>query len=1539
VELAERVRNQWEREAGLRQLFQPVPLRVRWSSTGKPVAASRDVVLNEPEIDWEELPLRGDASKIATAFQGLPHRQLVVIGAAGAGKSVLAMLLTLSLLNDREPGDPVPVLLPISSWDPAEEEVPDFVARRLGEEYPDLAKSAGDGLSLAGLLVARALVLPVLDGMDELPQSLHPQAVEELDRWTSPGRSVVVTCRTAEYARAVGAGGSVISRAAVIEIEPVTPEDAIEFLSHPAPSRPRWQQVFDHLRASPHSPLARTLSTPLMVALARTAYRTPTTSPAGLLVLDNGPAVAASLIEGFISGIYGADPSRARALRRRSRKYRADYAARWLSCLSYHLYLAGTSDLWWWQLTPGFMSAQPGRVRYGYTAACILAVAGCVLAVGLPFNLCAAVWAAVTAALALGAGAAGWFRFMWPAGYPLQLPRHYRLSRQRRVRDACLRWCFGVMFGLLTGLAIAAPLVGLAGAAACGLMAVAMPAMPAPAGRQRQAGPRTTIRSNWRSVLTAAVQYGLPCGAIFSVIAELIAGPRELMVAGCAAVLAYGIAAASSAGLWTWIWFRAAHLDLAAHRQLPVQLWNFLDDAHHRGALRQAGTAWQFRHALLQDHLARTTHQYRLRTLADTGDQDAADRLADLLTTQGRVDEAIIILRPRANAGDWDAARRLAGLLARHGRAEEAITLWRPLADAGDLDAADRLADLLARQGRVEEAITVWRPRADDGDRTATGRLAELLARYGRAEEAIAVLRARADTGDLYAVDRLADLLTAQGRVEEAITLWRPHADAGDQDATRRLAGLLNAQGRVEEAVTLWRDRADAGDQYAAGQLADLLATHRRMEELRALTDAGDLYAMDRLAELLTLQGQADEAVALWRRRADAGDRYAAGRLADLLTTQGRVGDAIAVLRPRADAGDPSAVGRLADLLTRQGQIDQAIAVLRRLGSDADGWNPAGRLAELLVAHGRPEEAIAVLRPRADAGDHDATRRLAELLTRRGRAEEAITLLRRRVDAGDQNAAEHLAHLLTTQSRVKEAITLLRPRADAGDRDATGRLAELLTGQGRADEAITLLRAHVDAGDRDATGRLAELLARHGRVDEAITLLRAPADAGYRDATRRLAELLTAQGRLEEAITLLRAPADAGDHYAMGRLADLLARLGLAEELRARADAGDMFAAYRLADLLARLGLAEELRARADAGDMFATRRLMELLDQARLAELRRCLGPLGRGLPVWAQRHAGRAVLLQLDTKDLVELNSVAVEAQLRTSHVEPPDAGGAHADLLNRFLPVRVQVGAPGSERLGVMLAQVLLVADLETVVVHLADEPARALELAVGKDVTVDEPFPVDRRAGVVRAGDAVVEHPAADLQLAVEEREVAGNVGLADVLGDADRADRVEVSFLDIAVVRVPDLREVLEAGPLDRLLGPERLLLRQRDAERLDPVLAGRVHDHAAPAAANVKEPHARLQVKLARDEVELVLLRLFERGVLGRVDGAGVRHRRAEHPLVEAVGDVIVVGDRACVALLRVHGTDGEPPPRDRNLLRRRGHPGEQHLRPAEVPQ
>ena len=1094
ADLAATLRSDWGQEAVLREVTRPAPVLVSWSSTGRR-SADRPVVLDEAGTDWRQLPLRGQLDglnqAIVDAFRALPHRQLMVLGQPGAGKSVFAILLTLGLIDHPGQGEPLPVLLPINVWDP-EESVEDFVARRVAEDYTPVLAPHGDPPGLARQLVTNRLLLPILDGLDELPSDAHARAVGRLDEYASSGRPLVVTCRSREYEQAV-VRGRVLSRAAVIELEPVSVEAAIGYLSQPT-ADPRWTPVFVELRHHHDGLLAKVLSTPLMVAMARTAYQDPRSRPSDLLTLTTTELITGRLMDAFLTAAY--TRSLAASGGRSADRYSPGQARRWLTTLAFHLYQAGTRDLHWWQIKPGLLSDRPARSRVITIAAAPVIVAAVAAAAGAAAG---AGWgtarAATAATMAMLIGSSGWLRPLWPNGCPPYVPTSFRTpQQQRRIRWAGMSG-YSLGCGVLTGLVTTAWSTALTAGVICAVLTVPLPLWHLRSLPRRDVQTRS-LPVNHDQATAAAIQYGVISGAVYTIAARLThAGPGLPLVAATV----YAAVAALAAGEWTWIRFRLAYARLCWNRQLPPRLWPFLDDAHQRGVLRRTGTVYQFRHALLQDRLASPLVLQHLRALVRAGIPSAAGRLADMLDRQGLVEEAIAVLQARA--------------------------------DAGDQSTADRLADLLARQGRVEEL----RARADAGDQYAAGRLAHLLARQGRVEE----LRARADAGDQYAAGRLADLLDRQGRLEEAIAVLQARADAGDQYAAGRLADLLDRQGRLEEAIAVLQARADAGNWLAALGLNKLLVRQGRVEELQARADAGDRSAAESLADLLDRQGRLEEAIAVLQARADAGDQSTADRLADLLARQGRVEE----LQARADAGDQYAAVSLADLFDRQGRVEEAIAVLQaradvypagRRGAP-DVRAAADRLADLLARQGRVEE----LQARADAGDQYAAVSLADLFDRQGRVEEAIAVLQARADVypADRRgapdvraAADRLADLLARQGRVEE----LQARADAGDQSAADRLADLPDGQGLDDRLTAIARAWIDAL---VAGRYASLpdVGRH--IEQAITVLRYLADDDE-SAAEQLASLLARQGRVEE----LQARADVGDRFAVDQLADILAR-------------------------------------------------------------------------------------------------------------------------------------------------------------------------------------------------------------------------------------------------------------------------------------------------------------------------------------------------------------------------------------------------------------
>lgn len=1228
--LAAEVKFQWTQEAGLRQILQPMPLQVRWSSTGRPVSASRDVVLDdEVEADWQELPMEGDADEIVDAFRSLPHSQLVILGEAGAGKSVLAMLLTLGILENLAPGERVPLLLPIASWNPTAEQPREFIVRRLREEYMFLTGPRPRGQDLAELLVTRGRILPILDGLDELPVAWHSLAIESLDRFAASS-ALVVTCRATDYEQAVARTGSLLSRAAVLEMKPVGVKRVIAFLSHPAPGRDRWRAVFKHLRKHPDDALAQALSRPLMTALARITYQARDTNPAELLEKTDFSGITGSLIGSFVSSVYRSDSSPGG---QPWRPYAPDRAVHWLGSLAYQLYRAGTRDLWWWELRADVLWRRPGSARSsayfvrphlfsqwvlgplrslrseepailgGFLAGCL--VIGSAFGSALAAGSRLAVVASITVALIITVSAAELFRMLWPAGYPPYITQRRKPLPERLVGIPNIRLmkitlgvtvgvfyataihvlpgpppsrivllsyalvggiigglppvrsapiAFGVLFGVMVGELINSALLGLLGGVACGMIATIAPNLSLPV-RMRRSGPRMTTHTNYRNAAAAAIQYALTGGIVFGVGANFVSRGPGVLFSAVIAGLVYAFAAAYCAGLWPLTRFRLTHALLASRGWLPWHLWTFLEDAHRRGVLRQAGTVWQFRHALLQNYLARRILLEQTRKRAMTGDKDAALHLAKMLAEQGRLDEAIAILVPHVQVGDRATQYELAKLLAHEGQVDQ----LRHRAEGGDRMAAERLVDVLCGQGRVGDALVFMRSRETIGEQDWNWRIADLLAKDGRVGE----LRERAEANEV-AAQRLAELLAELYRVDEAIQVLRPHAAAEEH--------AFSPDGIVFVMDNRWH-------------LAKLLADAGRINELMTCAEAGDRAALEHVTDFWAGQGRIDKAIetleahigtdsyAAWRQQAEV--KFTGGlvigfdpqqRLAELLVEAGRGEQLMA----RAYAKDKQAEKRMIQVFADQGNVDDAIEIMQILLFRDRGFpDTHARLVEMLTKAGRVDQ----LRARADAGDHLAACSLGKLLAEQGLVDDAITLLREHsrtilqdhaqgLSTDVLQAAQELAELLARQGRIDE----LQERTDAGDVAAAERLADLLAERGRVNEAVTILGRLAEGDDARAAYRLDKLLVDHGRVNE----LQLRAEQGDRHATKMLLELLYTQGRVDE----LRVRAELGDGEAARRLADLLVGLGCVDEaiaiLQIRANLGDWYAATRLPELLDR---------------------------------------------------------------------------------------------------------------------------------------------------------------------------------------------------------------------------------------------------------------------------------------------------------------------------------------------------------------------------------
>ncbi|MFF0152240.1 NACHT domain-containing protein [Micromonospora sp. NPDC005203] len=358
---------QWSAEVAARQLHSPRPLRLRWRPTGRAVQVSAATVAGsatefEGQLLQDPRDTRPPATALAAAFHDHPQRQLVILGEPGAGKTTLAILYTLAAIDNSGPDGPVPVLLSVAGWDPVEP-LQSWLTNRIMLDYPQLA---GRSDELAALLADR-LVVPVLDGLDEMPGPRRPHALRELDRAAATGLRMVLTCRSDEFQHTVDEAGA-LALAAVIDVEPVRIVDAEVYLTQREVSgSQRWQPVLEAMRRDPDGPLATALSTPLMIGLARRVYQAPQSAPQQLVALATAKAVERHLLEGFLPSVYP-DPAAARR------------ASRWLAFLAHHCRdRMRDPNLEWWRLA----RAAPRAALVTLTVALFGVLVGIPMAVAL----------------------------------------------------------------------------------------------------------------------------------------------------------------------------------------------------------------------------------------------------------------------------------------------------------------------------------------------------------------------------------------------------------------------------------------------------------------------------------------------------------------------------------------------------------------------------------------------------------------------------------------------------------------------------------------------------------------------------------------------------------------------------------------------------------------------------------------------------------------------------------------------------------------------------------------------------------------------------------------------------------------------------------------------------------------------------------------------------------------------------------------------------------------------------------------------------
>jgi hypothetical protein len=584
-QLAAEVLRFWEREAKARRITTPVPAAVRWTWARMDVAARAEEVQSSVLTAGVVTSLRTDL------YERLRRpMRLVILGGPGAGKTTAMMLLLIDILRNRASGSPapVPIWLTLGGWNPESTPLLAWAEAVLVRDHPGLAAGDGKGRTLVGELLRTGCIALFLDGLDEMPLSLRMAALSTIDRDTS-GLHVVLTSRSNEYRSAVQ--GSRLWSTAVIEMLPVEGVHAAQFLlaEQLAERRNAWQRVTRHLLEYPTGVAAQTLSSPLALSLARDAYSR--SDPARMLDEQTYPtpeALRRGLLDRTLTLAYPDQAER-------------EQAVSWLGWIAGRM--AESRDLRWSDIPAWSRPRRPIGLVLSIASLVLLGCIGTAIGhrtswgnwlsiLGIVLLTCAFAATVLSVAIRLSADKP-------PMGLTIRWPRRMWLLTMLFVPSAVLS--VAQVRPEIVQHVLAVAFLALAFLLPMHLIAAWTTLLP----RARAVTPRETFLADCRRTIAVGVISTACTGFVVAIAWRYSSGSGNMreavpLILGTALCSGLILAAGPTMGLWF------AELAIWLSSERPVRFMRLLQTASDRQVLRQAGAVYQFRHAELQDLLART---------------------------------------------------------------------------------------------------------------------------------------------------------------------------------------------------------------------------------------------------------------------------------------------------------------------------------------------------------------------------------------------------------------------------------------------------------------------------------------------------------------------------------------------------------------------------------------------------------------------------------------------------------------------------------------------------------------------------------------------------------------------------------------------------------------------------------------------------------------------------------------------------------------------------------------------------------------------
>jgi hypothetical protein len=256
LRMIQRVRNDWIGGVLKHSLYNRARIDLRLNFEPKAVANPR-LMLHRLEEEPEELP---PGTRLRPVFDGSAGG-LLILGDPGAGKTTLLLELARDLLDraERERDFPIPVIFNLSSWKLQKDGLESWLVKQLNDAYEVPRHTADEWIK-------RDQILPLLDGLDEVPADRRRECLEAINSFR--GRHGLVPLVIASRSTDYDALHVRLRLPAAVVIQPLMDEDVRRFLSEPIPVFKRLLRIVES-----DAQLAEVLRSPLMLSIAILVYQ------------------------------------------------------------------------------------------------------------------------------------------------------------------------------------------------------------------------------------------------------------------------------------------------------------------------------------------------------------------------------------------------------------------------------------------------------------------------------------------------------------------------------------------------------------------------------------------------------------------------------------------------------------------------------------------------------------------------------------------------------------------------------------------------------------------------------------------------------------------------------------------------------------------------------------------------------------------------------------------------------------------------------------------------------------------------------------------------------------------------------------------------------------------------------------------------------------------------------------------------------------------------------------------------------------------